>query len=119
MRENPGVPVSLDKDEYMELDTEPQAQKNPAVGEVPERDIRLWEMLCNILNGSGCLLKLRNAYTRFWHLRKRIRRRERRLVVYQGMYPPFKICARPYDMFMSEDESREKYRDDLGAKIPI
>ena len=33
-----GVPVSLDKDEYMELDTEPQEQKNPAVGEVPERD---------------------------------------------------------------------------------
>lgn len=25
-----GVPVSLDKDEYMELDTEPQEQKNPA-----------------------------------------------------------------------------------------
>jgi len=24
------------------------------------------------------------------------------------MYPPFKICARPYDMFMSEVD-REKY----------
>lgn len=31
-----------------------------------------------------------------------------KLVVYQGMYPPFKICARPYDMFMSEVD-REKY----------
>ena len=70
-----GVPVSLDKDEYMELDTEPQEQKNPAVGEVPERDIFVGD-ICNILNGSGCLLKLRNTYTRFWHLRS-IRRRER------------------------------------------
>ena len=33
-----------------------------------------------------------------------------KLVVYQGMYPPFKICARPYDMFMSEVD-REKYPD--------
>ena len=30
------------------------------------------------------------------------------MVIYQGMYPPFKICARPYDMFMSEVD-REKY----------
>ena len=35
---------------------------------------------------------------------------EERLVVYQGLYPPYKICARPYDMFMSEVD-REKYPD--------
>lgn len=40
-----GVPVSLDKDEYMELDTEPQEQKNPAVGEVPERDILVGDIV--------------------------------------------------------------------------
>lgn len=33
-----------------------------------------------------------------------------RLVVYQGLYAPFKICARPYEMFMSEVD-REKYSD--------
>ena len=29
-------------------------------------------------------------------------------MVYEALYPPFKTCARPYDMFMSEVD-REKY----------
>ena len=33
-----------------------------------------------------------------------------KLGIYQGMYPPFKVCARPYDMFMSEVD-RVKYPD--------
>ena len=45
MRENPGFRFRLDKDEYMELDTEPQEQKNPAVGEVPERDILVGDIV--------------------------------------------------------------------------
>ena len=33
-----------------------------------------------------------------------------RLVVYQALYPPYKICCRPYEMFISEVD-RDKYPD--------
>lgn len=35
---------------------------------------------------------------------------EEPLMIYQGLYAPFKICARPYAMFCSEVD-REKYPD--------
>ena len=101
-----GVPVSLDKDEYMELDTEPQEQKNPAVGGVPERDILVGDIVQHFKREwvssetSEYLYKVL-AFAQHTETGEK-------LVVYQGMYPPFKICARPYDMFMSEVD-REKY----------
>lgn len=101
-----GVPVSLDKDEYMELDTEPQEQKNPAVGEVPERDILVGDIVQHFKREwvssetSEYLYKVL-AFAQHTETGEK-------LVVYQGMYLPFKICARPYDMFMSEVD-REKY----------
>ncbi|WP_298507801.1 DUF1653 domain-containing protein [uncultured Ruminobacter sp.] len=33
-----------------------------------------------------------------------------RLVIYEALYPPYKVCARPYDMFMSPVD-RIKYPD--------
>ena len=101
-----GVPVSLDKDEYMELDTEPQEQKNPAAGEVPERGILVGDIVQHFKREwvssetSEYLYKVL-AFAQHTETGEK-------LVVYQGMYPPFKICARPYDMFMSEVD-REKY----------
>ena len=101
-----GVPVSLDKDEYMKLDTEPQEQKNPTVSEVPKRDILVGDIVQHFKREwvssetSEYLYKVL-AFAQHTETGEK-------LVVYQGMYLPFKICARPYDMFMSEVD-REKY----------
>lgn len=99
-----GVPVSLDKDEYIELDTEPEVKKE----EVPERDICIGDIVQHFKREwvsqetSEYLYKIL-AFAQHTETGEH-------LVIYQGLYAPFKVCARPYGMFMSEVD-REKYPD--------
>lgn len=97
-----GIPVSLDREEYMELDTEPEPEEEETV----RRDIRegdlvqhfKWEWVSE--HTAEYLYKVL-AFAQHTETGEK-------LVIYQAMYPPFKICARPYGMFMSEVD-REKY----------
>ncbi|MDO4307643.1 MAG: DUF1653 domain-containing protein [Eubacteriales bacterium] len=99
-----GVPVSLDKDEYVELDTEPEAPEENVI----ERDIRVGDIVQHFkrewvsADTSEYLYKVL-AFAQHTETGER-------LVIYQGLYAPFKTCARPYEMFMSEVD-REKYPD--------
>lgn len=99
-----GIPVSLDKDEYVELDTEPEIpEKN-----VPSRDIRVGDIVQHFkrewvsADTSEYLYKVL-AFAQHTETGEN-------LVIYQGLYKPFKVCARPYAMFMSEVD-HEKYPD--------
>ena len=100
-----GVPVSLDKDEYVELDTEPEPpaeepeiQRDICVGDIVQHFKREWVSA----KTSEYLYKVL-AFAQHTETGER-------LVIYQALYSPFKVCARPYTMFMSEVD-REKYPD--------
>ena len=104
-----GVPISLDKEEYTELDTEPDT--------VPEADEEEEEIQRDIRAGD-----IVRHFKREWvsdetseYLYKVLAFAQHtetgeKLVIYQALYAPFKICARPYAMFMSEVD-RQKYPD--------
>ena len=100
-----GVPISLDKEEYQELDTEPEPEteeeeleRDICEGDIVQHFKREWvsadtsEYLYKVLDFA--------QHTETGE----------RLVIYQALYAPFKVCARPYAMFMSEVD-REKYPD--------
>lgn len=99
-----GIPVSLDKDEYVELDTEPELPKEDVI----ERDLKVGDIVKHFKREwvdektSEYLYKIL-AFASHTETGEH-------LVIYQGLYAPFKICARPYAMFMSEVD-REKYPD--------
>ena len=105
-----GVPVSLDKDEYEELESEPIASE-------PEE-----EQPAEVMNGDIRVGDIVQHFKREWvsadtseYLYKGLAfashtETGERLVIYQALYAPFKVCARPYAMFMSEVD-RQKYPD--------
>ena len=96
-----GVPVSLDREEYMELDTERsrnlcrrRIQRDIRPGDIVRHFKREWvspetsEYLYKVLAFA--------QHTETGEM----------LAVYQGLYAPFKISARPYAMFMSEVDKK-------------
>ncbi len=107
-----GIPVSLDKEEYMELNTEPEINETEESenrnADTPKRDIQVGDIVQHFKREwvspetSEYLYKILAVAHHTENGEK--------LVIYQALYAPFKICARPYDMFMSEVD-REKYPD--------
>lgn len=99
-----GIPVSLDKEEYTELDTEPELPDDDTI----KRDIQIGDIVQHFKrewvspDTSEYLYKV----LAFAHHTET----GEKLVIYQGLYAPFKTCARPYSMFMSEVD-KEKYPD--------
>ncbi len=99
-----GIPVSLDKEEYIELDTEPELPDDDTI----KRDIQIGDIVQHFKrewvspDTSEYLYKV----LAFAHHTET----GEKLVIYQGLYAPFKTCARPYSMFMSEVD-KEKYPD--------
>ena len=134
-----GAPVSLDKDEYIYLDADPENKAASASvifhpessastqtsTVIPEAQSALTLSADTRKNDTEPLREIHvgdivRHFKREWvseestkYLYKVLAFAEHtetgeKLVVYQAMYAPFKICARPYDMFMSEVD-REKY----------
>ena len=125
-----GIPVSLDKAEYVVLEEEQSGAEGKAGGkkcaEVDNeadaavsggkvvRDIRVGDVVRHFKREwvseetSEYLYRVIAFAT---HTET-----EEKLVIYQALYAPFKTCARPYEMFMSEvdhekyPEVRQKYR---------
>ena len=100
-----GVPVSLDKEEYTELDTEPEAPKEENAENI-RRDIHVGDNVRHFKREWVSAETSEYLY-KFLAFAQHTETGER-LVIYQALYAPFKVCARPYAMFMSEVD-REKY----------
>ncbi len=147
-----GVPVSLDKDEYIELEEKPKTENiQDAAGQSSSQNAANGGLNINQnihQNSNGATANsaqnsaampdnnsgnYKSSETRDIRVGDIVRHFKRewvdektseylykvlafaqhtengeQLVVYQAMYAPFKICARPYDMFMSEVD-KEKY----------
>lgn len=123
-----GIPVSIDRDEYVELDEQEKpvndtaktvyselkhGSSEPAADEsdeedVPERDIEVGDIVRHfkrewVSEESAEYLYKVLAFAQHTE-------NGEKLVIYEALYPPYKTCARPYSMFMSEVD-RVKYPD--------
>ena len=134
-----GAPVSLDKDEYIYLDANPEnkAASTSVISHpessastqtstvIPEAQPASTLSANTEKNNAEPLHEIHvgdivRHFKREWvseestkYLYKVLAFAEHtetdeKLVIYQAMYTPFKICARPYDMFMSEVD-HQKY----------
>ena len=92
-----GIPVSLDKEEYMELNTEPEPEEadsteNGNISETPEHDIQVGDIVQHFkrewvsADTSEYLYKVLAVAHHTENGEK--------LMIYQALYAPFKICAR-------------------------
>ena len=106
-----GVPISLDKDEYVEVGNEPE----PVEEEVDlERDIQVGDIVQHFKR-QWVDQKTSEYLYKVLAVAQHTENGEK-LVIYQALYSPFKTCARPYAMFMSETdhekypEAKQKYR---------
>lgn len=108
-----GIPVSLDKEEYVEVSEEFRFEQGggepaPLEDEVPERDIEVGDLVQHFKREWVSAESQEYLY-RILAFAQHTENGEK-LVIYQAIYPPYKTCARPYAMFMSEVD-REKYPD--------
>lgn len=110
-----GIPVSLDREEYVEISSEPIPHKEPDV-----RDIQIGDLVQHFKREWVSPATSEYLY-RVLAFAQHTETGEK-LVIYQALYPPFKTCARPFSMFMSEVDHekyptvRQRYRFE---KIPL
>ena len=99
-----GVPVSLDKEEYTELKTESEAPEETHI----RRDIREGDIVRHFKREWVSAHSTEYLY-KVLAFAQHTENGEK-LVIYQALYPPFRISARPFAMSMGEVD-REKYPD--------
>lgn len=133
-----GVPVSLDREEYVELEPEPAADTSvkPAVAPGTSAETAATpDTSAGLATDADTLTERDTACKRDIQIGDIVRHFKRewvseetseylykvlafaqhtetgeKLVIYQALYAPYKTCARPFDMFMSEVD-RVKYPD--------
>ena len=118
-----GIPVSLDKEEYMELNTEPETEEpdkkeKEEISETSGHDIQVGDIVRHFKREWIPDEQLESSSEYLYKVLAVAQHTEtgEKLMIYQALYAPFKICARPYDMFMSEVDKakypdiRQKYR---------